>query len=714
MKNLVTGILITLMFQNSLFGQSESYKITLAPFSSKEYDEFSPVYFKNGIVFCTNRSPKLVFNYTGSKDKGQFKIYYAESPSKANWRNARLFSKSLTTILNDGPVTFNSSQDTIYYSRNMDISAKLSDISNSRNKLGIFNAVWDGREWTKMRELRISNEWYNITTPSLSPDGKKLYFASDKPGGYGGSDLFYSEWKSDYWSDPVNLGPVINTSGNETFPFLSPSGDLYFSSDGQPGLGGKDIFFSQYADTSWLTPVRLDPPINTNFDDFGIVTDTLMNEGYFSSNRNGNIDIFQFKTIFPQVFFNNIQRENQYCFTFDDNGSMIIDSTFLKSRWNFGDGKSSGKTIASHCYSGPGIYDIKLDLLDRNTGKFFFTKLSYKLNLHDTEQPYINSSDVAVKGDVMEFDGRKTNLPGFEILTYSWNFGDHDRASGELVRHSYKNNGEYLVNLTLTLKSVLNHKIQKKGVSKKILILNDIQEKEAFLAKRVPAKATFTDVRNNGNVRIVSQQSAETESQKEAVFAVELLSSKSKIDFKSSIFMNLPKKYTLKERYNQEEGIYSYVIDEQMNLMATYPAYREMIELGFKDARTIVIVLKEPSEKELYSIVKMYGSAAETYFDNSEKLTSPAYIMLDQIVRLMNKYPQIKIEVSVHSDNMGPEGKNITLTKSRSELIVNYLINRGITESRLISKGFGGSKPIGPNSSEYDRRLNRRIEFKII
>ncbi len=164
---------------------------------------------------------------------------------------------------------------------------------SGRNKLGIFYAVLEGKKWTKIRELRFNNEWYNVTTPYLSPDGKRLYFASDKPEGYGGSDLYYCEWKNDYWSDPVNLGPVINTKGNESYPFVNPAGELLFSSDGHPGLGGKDIFFSRPKDNDWLPPVRLDPPVNSQYDDFGIITDSLMSEGYFSSKRNKSVDIFQ-------------------------------------------------------------------------------------------------------------------------------------------------------------------------------------------------------------------------------------------------------------------------------------------------------------------------------------------------------------------------------------------------------------------------------------
>ena len=176
-------------------------------------------------------------------------------------------------------------------------------LSSVRNKLGIFYAVFDGNDWTKIRELRINNEWYNVTTPWLSPDGKRLYFASDKPGGYGGSDLYYCQWKNDYWDDPVNLGPVINTKGNESYPFINAAGEFFFSSDGHPGLGGKDIFFSRYSDSSWSRPVCLDAPVNSQYDDFGIFTDTLMKEGYFSSNRDKSVDIFHFRTNFPQIFY---------------------------------------------------------------------------------------------------------------------------------------------------------------------------------------------------------------------------------------------------------------------------------------------------------------------------------------------------------------------------------------------------------------------------
>ena len=197
-RKLIIIILLIISFSKTDFGQSATYDVKKASFSSDRYDEFSPVYYKNGLVFCSNRNLTLSSHST-SQNKGLFKIYYIDTTGKADWENTKLFSKNLTTILNDGPVTFNGTRDTIYFSRNQDVTSKLSDISSSRNKLGIYSAVLINGQWTKIRELRINNEWYNVTTPCLSPDGKKIFFASDKPGGFGGSDLYYSNWKGDRW-----------------------------------------------------------------------------------------------------------------------------------------------------------------------------------------------------------------------------------------------------------------------------------------------------------------------------------------------------------------------------------------------------------------------------------------------------------------------------------------------------------------------------------
>ncbi len=353
-KKLLTGILVTFLTSQFISGQFETYSVEIASFCSKKNDEFSPVYYKEGIVFCTNRSQNLALNSSGSQNTGQFNIYYTSRTHNAKSWNTKLFSNILKTKVNDGPVTFNSSGDTIYFSRNLELTNKRSNNSKSGNKLGIFSAILVNGQWTKIREFRYNDERYNVTTPYLSPDGKKLFFASDKPGGSGGYDLYFCAWKGDYWDKPENLGPVINTEGNESYPFINPSGELFFSSDGKSGFGGMDIFYSQFSNQEWLTPIQLDPPINSRFNDFGITTDSVMNEGYFSTDRNKTTEIYHFKTDFPQVFYNTLQKDNKYSFIFRDTGSIVVDTTNLRYMWNFGDGTSSAKMVTYHCYQKPG------------------------------------------------------------------------------------------------------------------------------------------------------------------------------------------------------------------------------------------------------------------------------------------------------------------------------------------------------------------------
>jgi outer membrane protein OmpA-like peptidoglycan-associated protein len=709
-------VLIILMtfFCQLVLGQKETYTIKKASFSSSQYDEFSPVYYKKGIVFSSNRNPSNVSDYHDKQNKGLFKIYYIDTTNKEKAPNPKLFSKNLKTRFNDGPVTFNSKGDTICYSRNLEVEGKFDEISYSRNKLGLFYAVFDGKEWTKIRDLRINNEYYNVTTPSLSPDGKRLFFASDKPGGYGGSDIYYSQLKDGYWSDPVNLGPLINTKGNESYPFVNFSGEILFSSDGHPGLGGKDIFFSRFSDSAWLAPIHIDAPINSQYDDFGIITDTLMNEGYFSSNRDKSIDIFHFRTNYPQVFYNSIQRENQYCFVFNDLGSIIVDTTNLQYKWSFGNGESARGAVVKHCFPGPGNYDVRLDIVERGTGKLFFTKLMYTLELRDFEQPYINSSDVAIKGEAVQFDGLRSYLPGFRILNYSWDFGDGNRSIGENVTHTYTEEGEYVVNLGIIIRSDSKAVSHKTGISKKILILKDNEARTSSLAKKTSVKTSLPDIRKHKNASINTRYSAELEVKQDAVFIVELLSSRTKVDINGTTLGNVPKKYTIKEIFDSESKTYRYIVDQQMTLMATYPAFREMGSLGFKDVQIRVYVLKGLAEKELHNLIKINGAFADTYFDETNKLTSNAFIMLDQIVKLMNKYPSLKIEVAVHSDTSSPADVSLQLSQIRSRLLVNYIINRGIDPKRLVATGFGGSKPIAPNFLEKERKLNRRIDFIIL
>jgi len=150
--------------------------------------------------------------------------------------------------------------------------------------------------WKITTAFPYNSEEYSIYNPTTNESGTLLYFSSDMKGGFGGKDLYKSENNNGQWTTPVNLGEIINTSQDEVFPFLHDR-TLYFSSNGHPGLGGLDIFKTEPGNSASIEVENVGYPLNTNFDDFGIVIDSLNTHGYLSSNRKGggyNDDVYEF------------------------------------------------------------------------------------------------------------------------------------------------------------------------------------------------------------------------------------------------------------------------------------------------------------------------------------------------------------------------------------------------------------------------------------
>jgi outer membrane protein OmpA-like peptidoglycan-associated protein len=706
-------IFLALLIPKTLLAQTETYKISKASFSSDKYDEFCPVYYKNGIVFCTNRSTNSLSSYSESDDKGQFKIFYIDTVGKVTWQQSGLFSKDLTTRLNDGPVTFNLTGDTVYYSRNLIVDGSLKNLSGPRNKLGIFYSVFDGKRWTKIRDFRFNNEWYNVTTPCLSKDGKRLFFASDKPDGYGGFDLYFCDWKDGYWDNPVNMGPNINTTGNEIYPFVNQSDEIYFSSDGHQGFGKKDIFYSRKIGDEWQLPVGLDSFINSSFDDFGLVTDELMNEGYFSSKRGNSIDIYRFNTNVHQIFYAKKQKENQYCFLFNDESSMLANNNNFQYKWEFGDGTSAIGQSTTHCYAGPGNYSVKLNIVDKISGMQFFTKLFYELDLKAIEQPYINSPDISVKGKVIQIDGLRSNLPGCNIIDYVWEFGDGEAGRGERLEHIFNYKGEYEIKLELFLKETASGRLRRESVSKNILILDDEKEMAAYQVK-TKQKPNPINIKEYEQAFIDTVYCADNDLIKGALFNVEIINSKIKLEPGDPVFKKVSSNYRIKEIFNKEEGSYGYIVDSKLNLAETWLTYKEFKSLGFGNTEIKTYILSDPAEKELLNLKKIYGLSSDTYFDNYNRLTSSAYLLLDQSYKLMVRYPGIKIEIEVHTDNRLQTQNNLVLSQQRAQLFVNYLVGKGIDIKRLRAIGKGSTRPVAPNDNDAGKKLNRRIDLIII
>ncbi|MFH1937866.1 MAG: OmpA family protein, partial [Bacteroidota bacterium] len=165
--------------------------------------------------------------------------------------------------------------------------------------LKIYSSEQKESKWANPVAFFLNNDTFSVGHPALSKDGNVLIFVSDMEGGYGGTDLYMCRRENSTWSQPVNMGPVINTFGNEMFPFQAENGDLYFASDGHPGFGGLDILITrQLADSTWLQPCNLFQPINSSYDDFSLCIAGNNKHGLFSSNRPGGLgsdDLYVFR-----------------------------------------------------------------------------------------------------------------------------------------------------------------------------------------------------------------------------------------------------------------------------------------------------------------------------------------------------------------------------------------------------------------------------------
>ena len=346
---------VTLLTKNS-----GSYKVERLDINTSDAD-FSPMYYKDGLVFVSGRNDavgiKRVFQWDQTpfldlyfldnlkKAKGQavtsslggsaavadrssrrkrrsllgrdaytaltandsrtvgfyagsaynLDLGYEERPRTESER----FNKSINSKYHEGPVTFFKDGNRVIFTRNNYKDGKYKVSKEGVNKLKLYSSEMVNGTWSNITELPFNSDEYSTGHPALNPDNTLLYFASDRPGGQGGTDIYVSRFADGAWSEPINLGPEVNTKGNEMFPFVDANGNLYFSSDGHPGMGDLDVFFAPLESFDKAKKsINLGAPINSNKDDFGLITDGERTQGYFSSNRKDarpDDDIYRFK-----------------------------------------------------------------------------------------------------------------------------------------------------------------------------------------------------------------------------------------------------------------------------------------------------------------------------------------------------------------------------------------------------------------------------------
>lgn len=277
---------------------SKQKEFNLLPVTiNSQYTDFGPKLTNDNVLYFSS-SRKISKKKTGWKEESYLDVYQANLLENDSL-TAPIEVEDINTIWHDGPACVSADGNTIYFSRDSRVIDDYEDIKNIKTKFSqmyLFKATKVNNKWSEVKQLPFNNKTYSISNPSISADGKTLYFNSNMPGGFGGNDI----WKvdvseGDVYGTPVNLGSKINTEGNEQFPSITEDNVLYFSSDSRQGLGGLDIYFINLNKSE--NALNLGKPVNSEKDDFSFSFNTKRNLGFFSSNREESDDLYIAKPI---------------------------------------------------------------------------------------------------------------------------------------------------------------------------------------------------------------------------------------------------------------------------------------------------------------------------------------------------------------------------------------------------------------------------------
>jgi len=593
-------------FYKFLLKDNAQYKIKNLDVNTQHQD-FGTSYYMDKIVFASSRTKKGLIKRLWNWNELPFLDLFIAEVTNSQLTNIKPFKKSFNKKYHEGPASYSKDGNyTVFTANNYKSKSKDGII-----KLQLFTSKKDGKKWEKAKPFKYNSNEYSVGHPYLTADGKKMYFASDMPGGYGGVDIYMTEMNAKgEWGIPKNLGNVINTEGNEMFPFVHEDGLLFFASDGLLGLGGLDIFVSFINEASFSAPKNLGVPVNSSFDDFAFIVNPKMKSGYFSSNREGgkgDDDIYSFKLLkefIPDVILKGTTK--------DEDGNILANTNII-------------------------IYDengnVLKEILSDKNGQFNFAVLPNSVyKLESSKEKYITTIENVdlseAKGDV-EKDLILEKQSDFTLLCNINNKEDNTPVYGVKVT--------YIDNKTKASKTI------------------NTQDKGGFLLKLKNDSIDYT-------------------------FILE------------------------KEGYAPKTITYTNILDKKGE--HKFNVSMQRIEIG----------------EDLGKILNLNP----IYFDLDKSFIRPdAKIELDKIVSIMNKYPNMVIELSSYTDCRASAIYNLKLSNRRAQASAHYIKTRISNPTRISGQGFGETKLVndcgcesnrgkGIDCSEEQHQKNRRTEFKII
>ena len=651
------------------------YEVQTLGFNSG-LDDFGAAVYQNGLIFASDRAQGVAVKRDHAWTGNPFlELYYVETrrtdeedPLSTVYGRAEKFSDELNSKFHDAAVSFAQDGKQMFFTRNNYVDGKLGKSDDGIVKLKVFYSVKDDEKgWGDLEGLPFNSDEYSVAHPALSPSGERLYFASDMPGGFGGMDVYYSEKDNGRWGPPINLGPVINTEGNEAFPYADATGKVHFASDGHIGLGGFDLYFTtEKGPTDWAQPENLGAPMNSTYDDFAIMVEETGDFGYFSSNRpggSGRDDIYSFTRSGVPVEV------------------LVIDaSTRLPIE---------GATVLNGCSAATTVTNIDgiaaTDMGEDQECEFTASAERYEDGTEKAST--LNFSDSKLVVEIALKPLREYSVEGFVF----------DESTGEPLSGA-----------SVTLNSSCSEETEE--------VTTDATGRYQF---ELETGCCYT-VRGSLESYLSDKRTD--------LCAVDTASTRQFVEnlFLQPTIYGGPRDNTIadggaapgKARVYQDMNTMMF-IDSETGLPADGDINGTTYSKGQRiggDSPTFVpgpsINSGERGEAIAYLL--------HIYYDfNKATIRQEARADLESLYAMMTDNPEVIIEIGSHTDARGTDEYNMRLSQRRAEAVVRYLEARGITRDRMVPRGYGETVPVNNCNnnvpcSEREHQFNRRTEFRVL
>ncbi len=681
-----TNLLSACDAQDELMSKNGNiYTVRHLPFNTV-YDDFGTAYFKDGIVYASERQSSALVErvhcWTGFPFLELFYVGRNAGESDAcefDYKKAEKFSPKLNTKFHDAAMMFTKDEKTIYFTRNNLSNGKIGRDDNDIVRLKIYTASFSDGKWSEEQGLPFNSDEYSVAHPALNSAEDRLYFASDMPGGFGGMDLYVSKLEGGRWSPAENLGPSVNTEGHEVFPHVDERGRLYFSSDSHTGLGGLDVFYMDDNSGVWGPVINMGYPINTSADDFGLVLNEGGDCGYLSSDREGGAgrdDIYSFRKDAVEVdvyVYDELTNEpiEGAEVKVDCNGTTLVTGP---------DGKARTEIGKSDCCEFMASKDP--DYLE-NSKKACASDVTLGENLM-VEIPLRSPIEFKLEGIAYDA-GTNQPLEGVEILVTP----DCDQEPFTIVTGP---DGSYSFDMLPNCCYTLSGKKETyRNIDAGPHCTNGLTE-----STTLPSEMRLSPIQ---------------------------------------VVMNDPPPGDPGNRFNggTDPGTGGTTtpgsFTPNSNPFPVSPGYTGTGgwpgDANFNPAPPIV----NDACCNVYNTLDTYVDAStgeaipfllNIYYDfNSSSVRSDANSELEKLYNLLSANRNLVVEIGSHTDARGSSRYNKNLSQRRAESVVGWLVDRGLERSQLKARGYGETQNVNNCAdnvpcSEEEHQMNRRTEFRII